>query len=404
MNRLSLKYVLSTTASLLCVDTDRFQTKIQLQSFSILKGVIYFMQERLQVNYNNSWCYDIVFDNSYENLGNELKKLGLSNRKVCIICDTNTKQYMDDVKMNTKEYVDSVYSYVFQAGEENKTLDTVKNLYEYLIEAKFDRNDVLFALGGGVVGDLVGYTAATYLRGIRFIQLPTTLLSMVDSSIGGKTGVDFDSYKNMVGAFHQPICVYMNLSTLKTLPKVQFSAGMGEVIKYGYIKEFPFYQWLKDKHDEIMNQNYEVLREMIYRSCLCKKEIVENDPLEKGERALLNFGHTLGHAIEKSMNFKLYHGQCVAIGMVAAIYMSAKRDMLTYEELKDSIELIQSFDLPVGVNCIDINRIIDATKNDKKMEAGKIKFILLEKIGCGIIKSDVTDEEMVTALEYIMKL
>lgn len=362
------------------------------------------MQDKLQVNYNNSWCYDIVFHNSYEKLGEELNRLNLSNRKVCIVCDSNTKQYLEEVINNTKEYVASVDSYVFQAGEENKTLDTVKNLYEHLIKAKFDRNDVLFALGGGVVGDLVGYTAATYLRGIRFIQLPTTLLSMVDSSVGGKTGVDFDAYKNMVGAFHQPKCVYMNLSTLKSLPKEQFSSGMAEVIKYGYIKEVSFYQWLKDNHDSIMDQNYEVLCEMVYRSCLCKKEVVERDPLEKGERALLNFGHTLGHAIEKLMNFKLYHGQCIAIGMVAAIYMSAKRGLLSFHEVEDSISVIKSFGLPVGVNGLDINEIIAATKNDKKMEAGKIKFILLKKIGNAIIESDVTDEEMANALEYIMKL
>ena len=225
---------------------------------------------------------------------------------------------------------------------------------------------------------------------------------MVDSSVGGKTGVDMDAYKNMVGAFHQPKCVYMNLSTLISLPKEQFSSGMAEVIKYGYIKDISFYKWLKDKHDRILNQDYEVLREMVYRSCLCKKEVVERDPLEKGERALLNFGHTLGHAIEKLMNFKLFHGQCVALGMVAAIYMSAKRGMLTWEEVEDSVSLIQSFGLPVTASSIEVTKVIAATKNDKKMEACKINFILLEKIGFGYIESDVTDEEMAAALEYIM--
>lgn len=362
------------------------------------------MQEILQVNYNNSWCYDIIFQNSYEKLGEELKKLNLSNRKICIVCDSNTRMYLEEVENNVRGYVAFIDSYVFQAGEENKTLDTVKNLYEHLIKAKFDRNDVLIALGGGVVGDLVGYTAATYLRGIRFIQLPTTLLSMVDSSVGGKTGVDFDAYKNMVGAFHQPKCVYMNLSTLKSLPKDQFSSGMAEVIKYGFIKEISFYEWLNSNRDSILNQDYAVLCEMVYRSCLCKKQVVEKDPLEKGERALLNFGHTLGHAIEKLMNFELYHGQCVAIGMVAAIYMSAKRGMLTFEKVEESIAIIQSFGLPVGVSNIDISEVIAATKNDKKMEANKINFILLEDIGRGYIDSNVTDEEMVAALEYIINI
>ncbi|WP_310603890.1 3-dehydroquinate synthase [Anaerosporobacter sp.] len=359
------------------------------------------MHEILNVNYNNSWCYDIIFHNSYDKLGAELEKLELSNRKVCIVCDSNTSIYLQDVIENTKNHVAFVDSYVFPAGEENKTLDTVKNLYEHLIKAHFDRNDVLFALGGGVVGDLVGYTAATYLRGIRFVQLPTTLLSMVDSSVGGKTGVDFDAYKNMVGAFHQPKCVYMNLATLQTLPAEQFSSGMAEVIKYGYIKEAPFYQWLQDNHDRIMNQEYEIILEMVYRSCLCKKEVVERDPHEKGERALLNLGHTLGHAVEKLMNFKLFHGQCVAIGTVAAIHMSVMRGMLSMEELEEAISVIRSFGLPVGITGLDITEIIAATKNDKKMEAGKIKFILLEKIGNAIIDSTVTDDEMRAALEFI---
>lgn len=359
------------------------------------------MQEILQVNYNNSRCYDIIFQTSYNQLGRELKKLELSNRKVCIVCDSNTNQYLNDVLENTQPFVSQVISHEIPAGEENKTLETVKNLYEHLILEKFDRNDVLFALGGGVVGDLVGFTAATYLRGVRFVQLPTTLLSMVDSSIGGKTGVDFDAYKNMVGAFHQPSCVYMNLSTLNTLPEEQFSSGMGEVIKYGYIKLPEFYQWLLDNQDLINKHQLPVLQEMVYRSCLCKKEVVEKDPLEKGERALLNFGHTLGHAIEKLMNFQLFHGHCVGIGMVAAVYISYKRGFVSKEDLDSTIRILKAFHLPVGVAGLDAKEVVNATKNDKKMEAGKIRFILIKKIGNAFIDTEVTDKEMEEAIEFI---
>ncbi|WP_167956644.1 3-dehydroquinate synthase [Anaerosporobacter faecicola] len=362
------------------------------------------MQNILQVNYEDTWCYDIIFHESYDTLGDEIKKLNLSNRKVCIVSDSNTMRYQQEVREQIQGFVGSVETFVFPAGEENKTLDTVRRLYEHLILKKFDRNDILFALGGGVVGDLVGYTAATYLRGIRFIQLPTTLLSMVDSSIGGKTGVDFDAYKNMVGAFHQPKCVYMNLSTLKTLPPEQFASGMGEVLKYGYIQDAAYYHWLIEHHDKIMSHDYETMKEMVYHSCYCKKMVVERDPLEKGERALLNFGHTLGHAIEKKMNFQLFHGQCVAIGMIAAAYMSAKRGYITEHELEEAISVINSFSLKVGVDTIDSKEVVEATKNDKKMEAGKIKFILLQQIGKAIIKQDVTDEEMLAAVEYIKKL
>lgn len=362
------------------------------------------MEGQLQVNYNKERCYDIIFKDSYEQLGKEIDKLNLRNRKICVVCDSNTQIYLEEVMNQCKEYVSVVDSYTFSAGEENKTLDTVKNLYKHLIEAKFDRNDVLFALGGGVVGDLVGYTAATYLRGIRFIQLPTTLLSMVDSSVGGKTGVDFDAYKNMVGAFHQPKCVYMNLSTLKSLPKEQYSSGLAEVVKYGFIKKKDFYEWLKENTDRIMNMDIESIHKMVFESCLSKKEVVEEDPLEQGERALLNFGHTIGHAVEKLMDFTLFHGQCVAIGMVAALYLSYKRGYLSLEDLNSSIKVIKNFALPVAIGKLEAKDIVAATKNDKKMEAGKIKFILLHSIGNAFIAKDVTDEEMIDAIEYCKSL
>jgi 3-dehydroquinate synthase len=360
------------------------------------------MESIIQVNYEGKKCYDIVIGNDYSHFYKELQKLDTTNRKLCVVCDSNTaKYYRSEIVELVKDYANVVTTFTFPAGEESKNLDTVKKLYEHLIISKFDRNDILLAVGGGVVGDLVGYTAATYLRGIRFVQLPTTLLSMVDSSIGGKTGVDFDNFKNMVGAFHQPKSVYMNLVSLDTLPEEQFSSGMGEVIKYAFIKDASFYQWLKDNHESILKKDYDILKEMVYRSCSWKKVVVENDPLEKGERALLNFGHTIGHSVEKLMKFNLLHGQCVGVGMVAASYMSYRRGYITLQTLNDIIDLHRMFHLPVTIADLNPLDIVEATKHDKKMEAGKIKFILLKELGNAYIDDTVTDEEMLEAIAFL---
>ena len=260
------------------------------------------------------------------------------------------------------------------------------------------------ALGGGVVGDLCGFTAATYLRGIRFIQVPTTLLSQVDSSIGGKTGVDFDAYKNMVGAFHMPQLVYTAATSLLTLTEEQFACGMGEVIKHGLIMDADYYEWLQAHRKEILARDLSVCEQMILVSCRVKRDVVEQDPTEQGIRGILNFGHTLGHAIEKLMHFQLLHGQCVALGCVAAAGLSAKRGEITMEEALHIREVFADFGLPTAIADFGLSReeIIAATKNDKKMDSGRIKFILLHRVGEAFIDRTVTDEEMNTCLDWLM--
>ena len=260
---------------------------------------------------------------------------------------------------------------------------------------------MLVALGGGVVGDLTGFAAATYLRGVDFIQIPTTLLSQVDSSIGGKTGVDFACYKNMVGAFHQPKLVYMNISALRTLTDEQFVCGMGEILKHGLIKDSAYYEWTINHMFEIKEREISVLKQMISRSCEIKRDVVEKDPTEKGERALLNFGHTLGHAIEKLKNFTLMHGQCVAIGYLAAAYISWKRNLISTEEFFEIRDMNIGFGLPVFLEGLDASEIIAATRSDKKMEKGRVKFILLKGIGKAYIDRTVTDAEMMEAVNYL---
>ncbi|MGN0401097.1 MAG: 3-dehydroquinate synthase [Acetatifactor sp.] len=358
--------------------------------------------ERLSVLYNRKPCYDIVFTQSFDELPTELENLGCKERKICIVTDSKVDEiYGEQVLKLLQGCSKSAVKYVFPNGEENKNLDTVRGIYRFLIEEKFDRKDLLLALGGGVVGDTTGYAAATYLRGIDFIQVPTTLLSQADSSIGGKTGVDFDSYKNMVGAFKMPILVYMNLSTLSTLEDRQYFSGFAEIMKHGLIKDSLFYEWLIENMYEICERNPKVLEEMLLRSCNVKKLVVEKDPTEKGERALLNFGHTIGHAIEKAKNFELFHGECVALGAVAAAYISWKKELLSMEEYYEIRDMFVPFYLPISVDGIDPEEVLKFTKSDKKMDAGRIKFVLLKKIGKAVIDQTVTDEEILAAIKEI---
>ena len=354
------------------------------------------------VHDNKTPLYDIRLENGFENLAKVCGLLGTEKRRVCIVSDSNVSRFhMEALAEFLKDYCKVLETFTFPAGEENKQLSNIMKLYKYLIESKFDRGDFLFALGGGVVGDMAGFAAATFLRGISFVQVPTSLLAMVDSSIGGKTGVDFDSYKNMVGAFHQPSAVYMNLKTLDTLPEREFYSGFGEIIKHGLIKDRPYYEWLKANRDAILSKEPEILEEMIFRSNEVKRHVVEQDPKEKGERALLNFGHTLGHSIEKYLDFKLLHGECIALGIAAASYLSMKRGMISKEDLEDIENTLKSYHLPVSYQGLDKGKVLDYVKNDKKMTEGKIKFILLDGIGNAVIDKSVADFEMQEALEYI---
>ena len=230
---------------------------------------------------STEFSYEIVWDGSYERLAGCVENLKLPAKKACIVTDSTVSElYLEEVKNALSPLFETVTAFVFPAGEASKNLGTVKDLYTHLIENHFERKDLLFALGGGVVGDLTGYAAATYLRGIDFIQLPTTLLAQVDSSVGGKTGVDFDQYKNMVGAFHHPRLVYMNMATLKSLNGEQFACGMGEVLKTGLIRDEKFYIWTINHMSEIEERIEPVLTKMIQKCCDIKRQVVENDPTE----------------------------------------------------------------------------------------------------------------------------
>lgn len=358
--------------------------------------------KRLPVTYEQQFCYDIVLDTDSSHLPQELNSFDLKNHKICIVSDSNVAvAHIERVTKLLSNTAKMVTAFVFDAGEEQKNLRTVNQLYEFLIQQQFDRKDVLLALGGGVTGDLTGFTASTYLRGIRFFQAPTSLLAMVDSSIGGKTGVDFESYKNMVGAFYMPSGVYMDLSVLRTLHDREYLSGMGEIIKHGLIKDAGYYEWLNNNVDAIRNKSMDELMTMIARSCEIKREVVERDPKELGERAILNYGHSIGHAVEKIKDFTMLHGECVAVGMVAASYISNLRGYLTIDELHGIEQTLSAFSLPVSAGSLDYNQVLAVMSKDKKVEAGQIKFILLRNIGEAYIDQTVTTEEIKKAVEYI---
>ena len=356
----------------------------------------------MDVKKDGQFCYHIYLEPDFAKLPEAVEPLNIKERKLCIVADSTTAElYGAELKEILKETCTYVSMFVFPAGEVNKTLNTVRDLYEHLILEKFDRKDMLVALGGGVVGDLTGFAAATYLRGIGFIQIPTTLLSQVDSSIGGKTGVDFDAYKNMVGAFHMPRLVYMNLNVLKTLPDRQFACGMGEIIKHGLIQDSDYLEKLSTYQREIREKNYAALLWMVAGSCKVKRHVVEEDPTEQGIRAWLNFGHTIGHSVEKLKDFTLCHGECVAIGCAAAAWMSWKRGLISEKEKETAEQLLLDYQLLVRVKGLKPEDIVKTTKLDKKMDAGKVKFVLLKKIGEAFVTRDVEDEELLRASRYV---
>ena len=264
------------------------------------------------------------------------------------------------------------------------------HLHGELLKSKFDRSSLLIALGGGVIGDITGFVASTYMRGIRFIQVPTTLLSQVDSSVGGKTGVNHPLGKNMIGTFYQPSLVVIDINTLKTLPHREFLSGMSEVIKYGIIADRKLFDYLQTNREDILSFGDSIIH-IIKRSCEIKADVVSKDEQEAGLRAILNFGHTIGHAIETVTGYKKYlHGEAIAIGMCAAAELAVKSGILNAKETAHIRKLIESYNLPVMIpDDLKASELIEAMEIDKKVTAGKIKFILPETIGAVRIEDDV---------------
>jgi 3-dehydroquinate synthase len=278
-------------------------------------------------------------------------------------------------------------------GETAKSLEVCHLVYKELLNHKLERDSALIALGGGVVGDLAGFVAATYLRGVPYIQVPTTLLAQVDSSVGGKVAVNLPEGKNLIGAFYQPKMVIIDTDVLKTLPKREFNSGIAEVVKYGVIKDESLFKYLSNHESLIKTLDHDVLSYIVKTSCKIKAEIVSRDERDaKGIRMILNYGHTIGHAIEGASNYERYlHGEAVSIGMVCASQIAIKKGYLLKEDLDRQKQLLSSFNLPIRFSSdISIDKIMEVMEYDKKSNIGKIRFILPKRIGCVIIENNVS--------------
>jgi 3-dehydroquinate synthase len=349
-------------------------------------------------------------------------------KKIVIVTDNHVyplygKKFYEKLTQEGLE----VISIVFSAGEENKNIKTLDYIYSILADNSISRSDVIVALGGGVTGDIAGFAAATFLRGTGFVQIPTTLLAMVDSSIGGKVAVDLKQGKNLLGAFYQPDAVYTDPGLLKTLPDREFSNGIAELIKHSFIKDYSLYenlieidvknQYTKNQIDTIegsINQENNLpdissirkklstrLESFIAQSCRIKRDIVEEDEYDNGARHLLNFGHTIGHGIEKAYNYKEYtHGEAISIGMSVITALTEKMGITYTGETQKLIKALKLYGLPVDLPPLDKNSFIDAIKKDKKSRSGEITIAYIEKIGSGkLLKMDLnTLEEKINVI------
>ncbi len=291
-------------------------------------------------------------------------------------------------------------SVVLPDGEASKTIETLQVVFDRLVEERFARDCVLLTLGGGVVGDIGGFAAATYQRGVAFIQVPTTLLAQVDSAVGGKTGVNHPGGKNLIGAFHQPRCVLIDISLLATLPEREFLAGLAEVVKYGLIADADFFGWLEGHADDLLNRDATALDHIIRRSCEIKAEVVALDEREQGQRALLNLGHTFGHAIERTLGYgEWLHGEAVAAGICMAAALSERLGMLSVEARQRINALFERLRLPIGPPELDTKEFLAAMSLDKKVRAGEIRLVLLKDIGAAEVRANYPEDEMIKLLQ-----
>jgi len=336
--------------------------------------------------------YDIEIGAGLEKTGERLTGLGFGRKVALVTNPTVKKLYGQRVVDSLKAAGFVVMSIEVPDGEQFKNLDWANAIYTALLTNFFDRTCALVALGGGVIGDLTGFAAATFMRGVPFAQVPTTLLAMVDSSVGGKTGVNHPMGKNMIGAFHQPKKVLMDLSVLASLPKEEFLSGMAEVIKYGVIRDAAFFEYLDQNREKILALDPDALEHIIQRSCEIKAEVVSSDEREGGLRAILNYGHTIGHAIETAENYTMRHGHAVAIGMVIASRL-ARRTGLCDASVPGRVEmLIKAYGLPTDFSALGrkpaARELMGIVQGDKKAEGGKVKFVLPKKIGEAVVTKE----------------
>jgi len=325
----------------------------------------------------------------------------IPKKRVAIVTNTTVAPlYLAKLQHTLESIGVTSVTVILPDGEVYKTSETLNLIYDGLLTHRCERSTPLIALGGGVIGDMTGFAAASYLRGVPFIQIPTTLLSQVDSSVGGKTGINHPLGKNMIGAFYQPRVVLADIATLDTLPDNELSAGLAEVIKYGLIRDLPFLEWLEQNMDRLLAREPGALQYAVMRSCQNKAEVVAADERESGERALLNLGHTFGHAIESGMGYGNWlHGEGVAAGTVMAADLSRRMGWISEQDVARIRTLFERANLPVVAPDLGVEKYLDYMGMDKKVEGGKLRFVLLKQVGNAVIEANVPPELLQQTLE-----
>lgn len=347
---------------------------------------------------DSSMNYKIYIDNTIDKFHEILDKNRIRNtdRLYIITDDILYDIYKKSIESLKKKY--DCYIHVFKAGEKSKNFNTILEIYDFLIMNEANRNSILIAFGGGIVGDLAGFAAATYMRGIRFINLPTTLISQVDSCIGGKNGFNYKGVKNIIGSFYDPEFVYVSVNFLKSLSKEHFINGLAEVIKYGLISDEELLMFLKKNSKQIMEKENDKLLHIIKECLRIKSDVIKQDYRDTDRRNILNFGHTIGHGIEICSDYKIFHGEAVALGMLSALKLSEKKLMLSKDVFNEIKELYKMMGLPISYKVDNYSTFLYAINHDKKNTEG-IRFVLLEDIGKCKIKVPVTENEIILAIK-----
>ena len=330
-----------------------------------------------------------------------LDACGLRSRRYVVVTnDVVGPLYFERVAQFFSIRGAAVEQVIIPDGERFKTQETLTSIYDQLIERRVDRSTTIVALGGGVVGDVAGFAAATYQRGVPLVQIPTTLLSQVDSSVGGKTAINHPAGKNMIGSFYQPQAVIIDLEMLQSLPEREFQAGLAEVVKYGAIMDAAFFVWLEQNVTLLMKRDFDALGYAVERCCMSKARIVEDDETESGSRALLNFGHTFGHAIEAGLGYgKWLHGEAVAVGMLLASRLSVLMGSLTQSDWDRIERLLSSIGLPIDAPDLGRERYLELMGYDKKVLDGKLRLVLLKSLGAAYVTGDFTRDLLVEVLD-----
>lgn len=335
---------------------------------------------RINLNFSN-YKYEIVIYDDFSMVFNEIQTLWKGQKIIILTDDIVYKNHLSSLEYELRKICPTIYSYAFFNGEKSKSVETVNQIYEFMLSKNVDRSDLVIALGGGVVGDIAGYVAATFLRGLAFIQIPTTLLAQIDSSIGGKVAVNYQGYKNIIGTFYQPLLVYINTSVLHTLPDREYRCGLAEAVVHALIADDSLLDFIHQNTNEKNRLNEQSLKEFIYKNCKIKADIVLQDEKDKNIRKILNLGHTVGHAIEGLYDYKYKHGECVSVGIVSAIKLGIYLKLIEVKKLAFIKTLLNKLGLPTAINNLDWNEVVKRIAFDKKTITGKVSFILPIDIG-----------------------